>query len=231
MASVRLGSVVADIRGSVGEETYGRNLGGIFVRARTTPSQPASAERDLRQAAIAAIMAAWSGTLTQTQRDGWMQYGRTHLLPNKWGTLGKRPGHLHYLRCNVQIYRVIASALFSNAPARAPIYPPTFTLTADASLNTIAIDVPPTNYLTPRTTLRLYAYAGHVLNIGRVFYNGPWRYMDWNTYVAGSWVKDPWSMAYPWTLTAGKRVYARLVAQYNTGEISHAHQAPTIIVP
>lgn len=231
MASVRLGPLVDDIRGSVADVTFGRNIGGLFARERTIPTQPSSSDRDQCQAGMAAIMTAWSATLTQAQRDGWMEYGRIHLLPNKWGDLGKRPGHLHFLRSNIQRYRVTSTIDYLDAPTRAPAHLPTFTFTADASLNTIVINLPPANYPSPPNYSRLYAFAGHDISAGRVFYNGPWRYIGWNQYSFGSWAFDPWSRPYPWTLTATHHVYARLVFTYPDGAVSFASQHMETVVP
>lgn len=211
--------------------TFGRNMGGIFARARTAPSQPASAERDLRQAALTAIMTAWSATLTQAQRDTWTQYGRKYLMPNRWGTPGTRPGILHFFRSNLQRYRVTTTIDYLTAPSAPIPHPPTFTFTADDSANNFVVDLPPTNYLVVPNYTRLYAYAGHDLSPGRVFYNGPWRYIGWNQFSFGSWAFDPWTLAYPWTLTAGDHVYCRLVITDPEGATSSAHQVMETVVP
>lgn len=147
MASIRLGSVIADIRGSVGDETYGRNQGGLYVRQRVSPSQPPSDERDARQAAMTALSQAWSGTLNQTQRDTWTQYGRQHPLPDRFGRPRDLAGICHFIRCNCQRYRDESAITASTAPTSPPPAMPGFTAAATA-LHALAV----TGTITPDWT-------------------------------------------------------------------------------
>ena len=133
MANVRLGSLVVDISGSVGDETFARNQGGIYVRERVSPAQPASAERDARQAAITAISQAWSGTLTETQRSTWRTYSFRHPLPDRFGRPKTPSGICHFIKCNVQRYRDETAITATSAPALPPPAMPTFLCTAKAA--------------------------------------------------------------------------------------------------
>lgn len=231
MATLVLGSVVADIRGSIGEQTYGRNAAGIFVRARTSPSQPESAERDARQAGITHMSQYWSGSLTESQRSQWRQYAATHSLPDRFGRPRHVSGLCFFIRNNTQRWRQRSDVTYLTPPINAPIWPPGFSFTADASTNKLRIEPPPDNYPDPVTSMWLFAYAGRVINVGRNFYRSPWRYADYNKFISPHWWKDPWLISYPWTLTPGDRVFCRLVAAHDDGNTSRANQASTVIVP
>lgn len=176
MAVIRTGSIVSDIRGSVGDETYSRNKGGLYVRARVDPAQPASAERDLRQAALTAISQHWSASLTSAQRVSWRGYAAQHFLPNRWGTLSPRSGYVHFVRCNFQHYRVLAAVAFNTPPAQPPMHMPEFTLEANAAASWLRVWLPLTNYPDPVAADRYFLYCGADASAGRSYYSSPFRY-------------------------------------------------------
>lgn len=229
MATARLGSVVSDIRGKIGDEVYGRNQGGIFIRERVDPTQTASNERNLRQAAITAISRHWSGTLTELQRSDWRRYAATWPLPDRWGRPRCQSGFNHFLRSNVQHYRITDSVRFDTPPSEGPAHPPTFGLSASSATNLLSFSIPPGTYPTPPTQLWLFAYQGHVVNPGKQYYSSPWRYSDFNVRQPTYWIKDPWTMPSHWTLVQGQRVFARMLAVLAAGETSHAFQTSAII--
>jgi len=222
MALIAPGSLVADIRGSVGDVTYARNASGLYVRARTSPDQPESSERDKRQAALTALSQAWSATLTEAQRSTWRTYAARFPMPNRLGRLRFWDGLRHFIRCNAQHYRVSEAITFSSAPPAPPTYPPTFTIGASHMPNILNFSVPPSNYDPPPTGMRLYAYAGLQVNQGVTYYSGPWRYLDWTEFDGDSWADLPLGGAVWYDMTPGHRVFARLVAVLAAGETSIA---------
>lgn len=133
MASVKPSSLISDVSGSVGDVTFGRNQGGLFVRERVSPAQPPSDERDARQAAITAISQAWSGTLTETQRSTWRTYSRRHPLPDRFGRPKTPSGICHFIKCNVQRYRDESAITATSAPDSPPPPMPAFTAAASAA--------------------------------------------------------------------------------------------------
>lgn len=230
MATVRLGSIVADIRGSIGEEVYGRNPGGIFVRARTPPSQPPSDERDERQAAWKAISEAWSDTLSEPQRDTWRAYGQANPLPDRFGRPKLMSGICHFLRCNAQRYRVTHAITALVAPDEPPGPPPAFDFTAHEQFNRLKFVLPTFDYRGNPDGLWLYWYAGLEVGAGRNFFAGPWRYVGSNFRAAGAWDSDPWFHVHPWGLTTGNKVWTRLVAELPSHATSIRHQESIITV-
>lgn len=230
MATARLGSIVADIRGSVGDEVYARNPAGIYIRARTSPSQPASAERDERQAAFTAITQAWSGTLTEAQRDTWRSYGRQHPLPDRFGRPKAMPGHCHFLRCNAQRYRVTHAITTLVAPNQPPGPPPSFEFTAHQQFNRIKFNLTDFDYRGNPDGLWLYWFTGPNMNPGRSFFNGPWRYLGSNHRAAAAWNADPWLHTHPWGLIEHDKVWTRLVAELPSHATSiRFHQSVVIV--
>lgn len=146
MATVKLGSVVSDIRGSIGDETYGRNQGGIFVRARVDPAQPSSTARDATQAAMTALSQAWSGSLSDAQRSTWRTYAQAFTLPDRFGRPKTLSPICHFIRSNAQRYRTDSTITAEIAPAQPPLPMPSFGFTAKAAGALVAsgVTVPPT---------------------------------------------------------------------------------------
>ncbi len=220
MATVRLGSVVADIRGSIGDETYGRNQGGIFVRSRVTPADPPSAAKTVARNAMAVLGAAWSGTLTETQRQSWIQYGRQHPLPNKWGTPRVSSGICAFTRCNFHWYMARTLIKFPSAPPEPPLWQPLWSFTAEHTVNHVHPVVPIENYPGPRRPTAFHLFSGQPVTRGRNFYNGPWRRAGY-FHIVGGWWFDPTPILCPWNVISGGRLFCYIVAQdYDNGQIS-----------
>ena len=225
MATLRTGSVVADIRGKVGNEVYSRNHYGAFVRSVAEWIQPNTQRQlDARDVMIF-VGPAWSSTLTEQQRNDWRSYAQQHPRPNRWGEYIQTSGYNNFVRTNSYRYRDAQAIDFPDAPTSPPLHPPTFTFTADVLADTITITLPPANYDPPWAQLRLFLFAGKPVSQGRNFFNAPWRYAASNLFNA-TWTTDPWTLASPWPIDAGKRMWCYLVAQHATeGQLSNPARA------
>lgn len=229
MAVLRLGSIVADIRGSVGDETFGRNQGGLYVRARTTPANPNTQDQQDCRATITALSQRWSGTLTEQQRTTWREYAHQHPQPDRFGQLHLVNGYTRYIQINFHRYRIDTEFAFDDAPFDPPLHPATFTFTAEATTDTITISLAFPEYGGGIQNLQVYAYAGHEVNAGRNFYNGPWRYKATNRFNT-EWQTNPWTFEHIAVITEGKKLFYRLVAQMRDhGELSSSYQTSTIV--
>ena len=229
MASIRTGSIVVDIRGSVGTQTYSRNAGGLFVRERVTPADPGSDEQLACRASMSAVSAAWSATLSEAQREAWRSYAGQHPRNNKWGAPIYISGLAPFLRCNFTRHRLDAAIPFEDPPSAPPLHPPGFTFDAWAVPNYIMPELPPTMYDPPPQQLELFCYAGNQQPPGRNYYSTPYFYLGRELF-DGVWRDPPWIMVHPEDLLADKRIWIRLVAQmHDTGEISSPAFANAII--
>lgn len=229
MAVIVPGSIVSDIRGSVGDETYARNQGGLYVRARTTPADPNTGNQQACRAAMTALSQFWSANLTEQQRHDWRTYARQHPRRDRFGNEHLSNGYTRFIRINFHRYRLEVAVAFPDAPTHPPIHPPLFTFTALAEDKTVTIVVPPDAYDPPSADLELFAYGGDDVNPGVAYYNTPWRYIARNEF-NGVWDHDPWTINYPLVLVADHKVYVKLIAQNaDTGELSTPYQTSAII--
>ena len=186
MAVFRPGSIVADIRGSVGSETYTRGQGGLVVKARSTPSQPPSAKRDQIQANFLAVTQAWSGRLTAGRRQAWQAYAYQYPRPNKWGDPIITSGYLAYVRCNCAL-KLLDDTWWIDVPPKLGMLPmPVFSMIFWSGAP-IELDIT----LDPAYPLENHYFLiisiGKTTNAGVSYYSSPWQIVSTNEYDEGTW--------------------------------------------
>lgn len=93
--------VYSQASGSIAGITYSHNRGGMYARARTTPTNPNSDAQQLVKAAMASVSSAWVQTLDQGERDAWDVYAAQVPIPDSLGELRNIGGLGHYNRTNV----------------------------------------------------------------------------------------------------------------------------------
>ena len=100
MAILALGGGVTDIRGSVAGNTFSRNAGGNYMRARVKPVNPRSALQTTRRANAAYLMTCWSKTLEEQERLDWRAYAAATTWTNRLGQVITVNGLAAFLRLN-----------------------------------------------------------------------------------------------------------------------------------
>jgi hypothetical protein len=85
MALLTLGSVVTDIRKSIGGTTYSRNKGGAYARARVAPINRNTPAQSQVRANFASNAKLWSGTFTAAERTAWAAFAAANPLVNILG--------------------------------------------------------------------------------------------------------------------------------------------------
>jgi len=91
MAGITTGSIVSDIRGSVGDEIYSRNKYGAYVKAYAAPVQPDTSLQLARRAQMATAIAAWQA-LSDSERIAWNAFASGSLIENSVGKTVSRNG-------------------------------------------------------------------------------------------------------------------------------------------
>lgn len=220
---------MADIRGSVGNQTFARNQGGFYVRARTSPAQPDTPAQLACRGVVTNLSQYWSTDLTAQQRADWRSYAHQHPRRDRFGLPHLVNGYTRFIRLNFHRFRHDLAVAFPDAPPRPPIYPPQTTFTAKANPDQVTISLAFPTYQGGVKFLNVFAFGGNNINPGRDFYNGPWRLLDDNRFTI-NWHEDPWIIAYPLDLVAGHKVFVKMVAQmYNTGEMSEPFQTSSVV--
>lgn len=92
--------VYTAVSGSIGGLTYSHNRGGMYTRGRATPTNPNSAQQQRVRNALGSLAAAWSQTLTETQRNAWKTYAMNTPVTDAFGEPLELTGQQMYIRCN-----------------------------------------------------------------------------------------------------------------------------------
>lgn len=90
--------LVTQVSGSVGGVTYSHNKSGLYMRARSIPTNPNTAEQQAARLALAAAATRWTEVLTQVQRAAWTIYAMNVNWVNPLGDVVHLSGQQMYCR-------------------------------------------------------------------------------------------------------------------------------------
>lgn len=169
--------LVTQASGSVGGMTASRNRGGLYLRARAMPVNPATAAQTDVRAIFSAAATRWRDVLTATQRNAWDQYAELTPLPDALGEPRNVGGLGMYVRGMVP--RRQASLEYVDAgPATTGV--PTFTPVVAGSLDPTAglgITIVNTDGWASQPTGALLVYMSRGVSEARNFFKGPFQFV------------------------------------------------------
>ena len=101
MASIRFGAGIVDARGSISGQTFSRNAGGAYIRARVTGTNPNTLRQQQVRQAFAQLSQGFSGLDAKT-RDNWNDAARGPLgaYTNRLGEPSQYTGQQLYQSLN-----------------------------------------------------------------------------------------------------------------------------------
>lgn len=213
MALVKFGGGVVQMAGSIGGNTFARNRGGNYVRARTKPINPNTALQVAVRAALTFLTARWGQTLTAAQRTAWGLYAASVIMQNRLGESINLSGFNHYIRSN-SILKVQGITLIDDGPTifEIPEADPTFAAVGIEAGQTISVVFDDTQAWANEDEAYLFVFQGQPQNAQRNFFDGPWRFMN---SIAGDGTTAPTSpvvMPTVFAIAEGQRqtVYGRI---------------------
>lgn len=213
--------IFAQASGSLGGTTYSHNKGGMYVRNRSTPINPASGFQQAVRNALKTLSTRWTNILTQVQRDAWKTYAVNVPLINKLGDSRVVPELAMYLRCN-------SPRLINNGPtAIVDDGPTTFSLatftepTSSNATATLHAAYENTDEWAIADGGYLFVYQSRPQNPAIQFFKGPYRLA---LLVAGSTMTPPTSPAAtgtpPFPMTTGAKYFMRYNVSDADGRLS-----------
>jgi len=166
--------IVTQASGSVGGTTYAQNQGGLYMRARSIPTNPNSAAQQALRNVFKGLMNAWTNTLTAAQRAAWNVYSTNVPMKGPLGDTRPIGGVANFIRSNTP--RV------QNAQSRIDSAPTTFDVGAFTQ-PTFAITHSSTSMVATFTTGdswnlsggAMFLYASRPQNASINFFKGPFR--------------------------------------------------------
>lgn len=206
---------------SIGGLTYSHNRGGMYTRARATPTNPNTPFQQAVKAAMASVSSAWSNVLTDAEREAWDIYAAQVLLPDTLGENRNVGGIGMFNRTNV--FRV------TNGFARIDVAPVIFDtgtytpLSMDnevpGSPSTIDLTFTPADEWASTLGGRAWIYGSRPQNPGINFFKGPFRFCG---EIIGAAVPptSPETVTLPFDMATGQIVFVQYRIQQADGRTS-----------
>lgn len=94
-------ALLTQMSGSIGGMTGSHNKGGLYLRARTIPTDPASTFQTAVRNYLSQLSQLWSQTLSAAQRTSWEDYAAAVPITNPLGDPINISGISMYIRCNL----------------------------------------------------------------------------------------------------------------------------------
>lgn len=161
----------AQIKGSIGSQTYQTGPYGLIMRSRTIPVNPRTPRQEAVRAQMAQLSGVWTSTLTDSQRVGWANYAVATPLPNRFGDSRNVGGRQMFIRTNLMRFMAGASS-FADAPVLPGIpAPPLMEFTIGEADGFEVTEVGPALITGDAFSI----FAGVPVNPTRNYYSGPFR--------------------------------------------------------
>lgn len=213
-------ALVTQASGSVGGLTASRNRGGMYLRARAMPTNPASEFQTSVRNLFSELSTAWVNELTNAQRLSWTTYGELVPRPDALGEDRFLSGLNWYQACNVTrlqggLSRIdSAPTVYSMASLTLPTIAGFDVGDQEATINFANSDAWAT-----AVGGALLVYAGRAQNPSINFFKGPYRFAG-AVLGAGTPPTSPAAIVLPFTFGSGQKVPFRFVAVQADGRIS-----------
>lgn len=213
--------VYSKVSGSIAGITYSHNKGGMYTRARATPTNPSSPQQLAIRNGLQLTANAWSATLTQAQRDAWEVYAANVPLVNSLGESRNVSGNSMFNRSNTIRSQVGLSIVLAGPTTYTLATLTNPTVTGVASTGVISIAYTNTDTWAGATGGALLVYTSRPQSVGVKFYKGPYRYAG-RINGASTPPTSPGTVTSPFALTAGQKVFVKIRATNADGRLSAA---------
>lgn len=213
-------AVIASGSGSIAGMTLSRNAGGMYLRARAIPTNPASALQQAVRAAMASLAVLWQDTLTAAQRTAWATYAENVPLVNSLGDPINVSGLNMYIRSNVP--RIQAGL------ARVDDGPTTFnlgeytapTFAIDTASDEVDVTFENTDAWANEDDSSMLVYGSAPKDPTINFFKGPYTLLDTIDGDSVTAPTSPAAIALAQAIVAGQRNFFRIVVSRADGRLS-----------
>ena len=97
MASIRFGSIVTGLKGSVGGTTYREFRNGFVMQKRSAGGDKKKLRANSKLPQLANVIAHWS-TLPSYERSAWRSVAQQYPFPDKWGNMRNLTGREFFIK-------------------------------------------------------------------------------------------------------------------------------------
>jgi len=226
MALVKYGGGIIGMSGSIAGNTHARNRFGNYVRARTKPVNPKTANQVLVRAIMANLTTRWSQTLSAAQRAAWNLYGSSVSMKNKLGEAVFLTGFNHYIRSNHWFARM-GRTLVDDGPTtfELPAMDPTMSIAISEATQQVTMTFDDAQAWCSEDDAMLVILQGDPQNPQINFFDGPWRGRSAKVGASGVPVTSPLDYASITVCTELQHVWAKFRILRADGRLSEAFTA------
>lgn len=211
--------------GSLGGKTFLNTRGGLAIRARVIPTNPATARQQATRVTFGNLSSEWSILLTQAQRDSWISYADQNPVTGKFGDPVILSGQMMYIRLNgIRLGAAEATILRLSVPPVLNGLEPLAQVTAipDSGMATIGITFDDAENWAFLALTALIVYCTRKRSAGVKFTKGPWQLLGSILGDATTPPTSPQLLTNPFgeTYSAGEKVGIRTVLTMPDGKPS-----------
>jgi len=219
MATIKLGAIASDIRGSIGGTVFSRNGGGAYAKGRTKGTDPKTALQQVVRSIMSGMIGGWAA-LTAAVRADWAVYARQVPFLNRLGDAINLSGYNMYTRTKA-ICELIGVAMPAEAPTVMYLAEadPSVVITPDASSQNVSIAFDNTLPWAGEVGGYLLAYQGLPQPPTRNSYSGPFLYSG-KVSGAGTPPTSPQVVTLPYTMAAGQKCFMQFRTMRADGRLS-----------
>lgn len=212
-------ALVTQASGSVGGATFAHNKGGLYIRARSIPTNPNTEYQQAVKNNMALLSQAWVQQLTDAQRTAWAAYAQNTPVVNSLGDTVVISGISMYVRCNAPRLQAGLSRIDPGptTPGQPTVTSVDVTMVQVSGDTTVTFAAVTGSWRGVGGGLMIYLSPG--LSVGKNFYKGPFRFAG---VIPGAATPptSPQEVTSPFTYAVGQRVFWRARATDPAGRLS-----------
>lgn len=176
--------IISQASGSIAGTTYAHNAGGLYMRARSIPTNPNTLNQQRVRSVLGAMANRWHSVLTAVQRAAWAAYAAAVPLTDPLGSSINVSGQNMYIRFNVPNVSMGNSGLTVAHPIGTPVDDAPTTPDTGVGVATITsfekeaagtVTIKGTYSAPQPYTGSLLLQVGNPISLGRSYYKGPYR--------------------------------------------------------
>lgn len=231
-AQVKFGGGVTAISGSIAGSTFARNRFGYYIRPRTKPVNPRSDRQSAARSKMQLLAAYWSSVaMSAAERGAWVTYAAAIARKNRLGEVMYCTGFNEFIAGNSA--RMAVGGLLIEAGPTELVLPgadTTIAMTADAGTQLLTVAFDEAQAWALETGGFLSVSMGQPQSVTRNFFGGPYRNAGGIAGIVTTGAQSPATMAAPFTLVTGQKVFAFARIIRADGRTSNPMNFPALTV-
>jgi hypothetical protein len=179
MANITFGSLVSDVRGSIGNVIYSRSASGPTIRLKSSKPWQDSARRTVAREQLTECTATWRNMLSSAERTAWRHYAATLNDPGRMGKPITRSGYNAFIAS--YWYRYLAGPISWHAAPTRPGHAGAVAIRnveAPGGLNYVAVSIDPTYVDTQSPYTAVFLHISNPHSPTRYTFQGRLRLSD-----------------------------------------------------